>query len=171
MIIKLLGMGIIMLSSSLMGICFAECMASREKELINLLDAAEMISNELSYSMSPIKDIVCSIAPMVKGVCAEMFGVFKEQIEKGKTASEAWSYALDKKAAAMSLKKEDASYLKMLSTMFDAYEIDEQKRRINELKLRLSSLADNAQKAKNKNSKIAKMLGVYGGVLLCVIIF
>ena len=146
-------------------------MASREKELINLLDAAEMISNELSYSMSPIKDIVCSISPMVKGVCGEMFEVFKTQIEKGKTASDAWDYAIDKKSAAMSLKKEDASYLKMLSNMFDAYEIDEQKRRITELRSRLASLADNAQKAKNKNSKIAKMLGVYGGVLICVIIF
>lgn len=171
MIIKMLGMGIVMLSSTLIGLSFAECMASRERELLNLADGIEHIINELSYTMAPVKEIVLNTASGVRGVAGDMFTLMCQRIEKGDTVGEAWTYSLNKKAPAMSLKKEDADYLALCSSLFDAYEIAEQKTRLTTLKGKLIYLASEASETKKKNSKVVKMLGVYGGVLLCVIIF
>lgn len=171
MIIKMVGMGIVMLSSTLIGLSFAECMASRERELLNLADAVELIINELSYTMAPIRDIVLSITPRVRGLAKEMFELMCKRINAGDTAGEAWIYALAGRATAMSFKKEDADCLGLCSSLLDAYEIDEQKTRLTTLKGKLISLADEAAESKKKNSRVVRMLGVYGGVLLCVIIF
>jgi len=170
-IIKFLGMGIIMLSSTLMGICFSQRLASRERELNNLYNSLQMLFNELSFSMAPIKDIMCTLSYVAQGECKEMLELLKHHIESGKSAPESWVYSIEKCAHKMSLTKEDMQYLVMMSPAFDAYEIDEQKMRLKEIMQRILLLAENAKNVKTKNSKLVKMLGVYGGVLLCIIIF
>lgn len=171
MIIKLFGMAIIMISSVLMGFSFAECMASRERELCNLADAIDLMIGELGYTHLAIKDIFFKISPMVRGETAELFGSICSAIERGESIAYAWTNSLDTKAQAMSLKGEDVSVLKKSSYLLEAYELEEQKNNLMSLKSRVESLASDASESKRKNSRIVKMLGIYGGILLCIIVF
>lgn len=171
MIIKLIGMAMVVISSSLIGFGFAECMASRERELKNLGDAVDLMLGELGYTAMPVKDLICLCAPRVSGLAGEMFDYMHTLINEGESASEAWVNALKNKAPSMSFKKEDADVLINSSYLLEAYELGEQKRSFVQLKSRIVSLATGASELRQKNSKIAKMLGIYGGVLLCVIIF
>ena len=71
----------------------------------------------------------------------------------------------------MALKNSDCEILTKSGYLFDAYSLDEQIANLGELKRRIENLACDALQYKKKNSRIVKMLGIYGGILLCIIVF
>lgn len=171
MIIKLVGMALIFLSSSAIGFCVGESYCTRQRELVNMADAVEMMSTEVMYTSDSLKLVIESITPNVRGICKEFFDCILEQIRLDTPLKTAWENALELNALAMSLKKSDKAYLINSSHLLTAYELDDQRKRLEELKVKIGYLADEALEEKNKNSRLVKLLGVYGGALLCVIIF
>ena len=171
MIIKLIGMTFIMFSSVLLGNGFAECMASRERELDNVADAVAFMAGELGYTHLCMRDIIMRVTPYVKGVAGEFFECVCTNIQKGETASYAWENAISEKAVAMSLKKEDVEYIAGTSHFLEAHELDEQIGCLKIMENRIRELAVRAGDAKRKNSRMARMLGVYGGILFCILVF
>ena len=170
MVLKLIGMLLVFVSSSLIGFGFAECMASRERELDNLSDAIDMMLSELSYGALPMRDVVSVVAPRVCGIAGEMLGLMCSLMDSGDTVSSAWEVAILQKAYTMSLRQSDRNILIKSAYLFEEYELEEQKKSLVRLRDKLSSLSSAAGEEKKKNSRIVKMLGVYGGVLLCIII-
>ena len=169
--LKLIGMLMVFVSSSLIGFGFAECMASRERELANLEDAMEMMLSELGYTAMPVRDIIESVTPWVNGMAGEMLDYMCSLMDKGETVSSAWTSALLCKAPGMSLKKSDAEIITKSAYLLEGYELEEQKLSIVRMRDRLSQLSREAGEVKRKNGRIVKMLGIYGGMLLCIMIF
>ena len=171
MIIKLGGIILVMISTTLLGFCFSECMSSRERELKNLSDAIGSMINELEYSLEPVKMLFKKTKLNVKGFSYELFEDIETYIKGGKTVPEAWETAIRKKAPAMCLNKNDCETLVNCSDAFCAYEIEQQKSLLKGLQSRILVLADDAGEFKRKNAKLVKMLGVYGGVFICAVLF
>ena len=171
MIIKLVGMATVFLSSSALGFCLGECLCARERELGNLADAVEMMSGEVTYTALPLRDVVLAVTPRLKGACSEMFSYISEELKEDVPLSTAWENAIEKAAPSMYFKKTDALFLTKNSYLLTAYELEEQKNRLLELKEKILFLKEDALRVKNKNTGLFRMLGVYGGALLCVIIF
>ena len=171
MIIKLLGMGIVFVSSCAIGFCLGECFVSREKELKNIYTIIEHMQRELGYTMLPVRELIIKVAPRAKGASANLMDMLAKKLQEGKSPSEAWSCSLEKKAPAMSLKKSDCQVLQSLGYLFEAYEYEEQQSNFERIKDEVSSLIDDASKSCKKNLRLVRMLGVYGGALLCVIMF
>lgn len=171
MIIKIAGMCVIMISSVMLGFGFAECMAARERELSNFADAVSFMIGELGYSHLCMKDVIERVTPYVKGVTADFFRCVCENIQKGETASFAWSNAIAAKGSAMSLKKEDVDYVEKTSHFLEAYELDEQINCLKAIESHLRELSKLAGDIKRKNSRTVRMLGVYGGMLFCILVF
>ena len=171
MIIKILGMLLTLAASSGMGFCFAECLIGRERELKNLVDAIEMMKGELMYSASPVRDIVRTVTPRVKGECFRLFSVMTEKLASGCAPSQAWEYAVKETALSLSMKQKDAEYISELGFLMEAYELDEQQNHFEEMKSRISVLCHEASENVSKNAKLCKMSGIYGGALLCVLMF
>ena len=73
MIIKLAGMLIVVSSSALIGFRFSDAMIRREKELLNLSDAINLMLGELEYTHLCIKDIFFKVYPVAKGETKEFF--------------------------------------------------------------------------------------------------
>ena len=171
MIIKILGMSIVFLSSCAIGFSFGECFVSREKELRNIYEVIELMEGELGYTMLSVKELFIKIAPRAKGASKNMFELLVHKLEEGMTPSEAWKFSLEKKAPSMSLKKSDCDILLSLSHLFEAYEYHEQQSYFSRLKAELSTLISIAGESCKKNLKLVRMLGVYGGALICIIMF
>ena len=171
MIFKLLGITLIMVSSSLIGFGFFECMSSRERELRNLSDAVSSMINELDYSLDAVKFLFQKALPTVKGDVFELFEKITEYIAEGKSANEAWSISVREKAAVMCLTKSDCNFLVNCADAFSAHEVQQQKSQLKGLQSRILVLADAAAEAKRKNGKLVQILGVYGGVFLCAVLF
>lgn len=171
MIIKIVGMVLVMVSASLIGCCVAQCFAARERELYNLADAVELMINELEYSLEPIKFIFYKVQPYAKGAVSDLYDIISQYINEGMSASDAWQKALEKHAHSMCLKKSDCEFLKSCSDVFYAYEAEQQRLQLQLLKKKIEQLGGEAKNTRKKNDKLAKMLGVYGGVLLCAMLF
>ena len=171
MIIKLGGILLVMISTTLLGFGFAECMSSRERELKNLADAIGCMINELEYSLEPVKILFKKVMLNAKGFSYELFEEIEKYINDGKTVSEAWEFAIRKKATVMCLNKNDCETLVNCSDAFCAYELEQQKALLKGLQSRIFVLADDAGEFKRKNAKLVKMLGVYGGVFICAVLF
>ena len=71
----------------------------------------------------------------------------------------------------MSLKKSDSDYLTSCSDAFLAYDAGRQKLQLDALSDKICALAREAGEDKKKNCRLVRMLGVYGGVLICAILF
>ncbi len=171
MIIKLAGMITVMLSSALTGFYFADSMVQRERELCNLSDAINLMIGEIGYSHLCIKDIFFKVSSLVKGEAAELFRLICTSLERGETAAAAWESAVESASGIMSLKNTDCEILIKSGYLFEAYGLDEQISNLEALKSRIENLASDAGQYKKKNSRIVKMLGIYGGILLCIIVF
>ncbi len=171
MIIKLAGMITVLLSSALTGFYFADSMAQRERELCNLSDAISLMIGEVGYSHLCIKDIFFKVSSLVKGEASELFKLICTSLERGETAEDAWKSAVESASGIMALKNFDCEILTKSGYLFDAYSLDEQIANLEELKRRIENLACDALQYKKKNSRIVKMLGIYGGILLCIIVF
>ena len=171
MIIKVIGIVLVFLSSSAIGFCIGESYCARQRELLNMADAVEMMSAEVMYTSESLGHVIESITPNVRGVCRELFDCIIEQTRLDIPLKTAWETAIELTAPAMSLKKSDEAYLVNSSHLLTAYELEDQRKHLSELKEKIGFLADEALSEKNKNARLVKMLGVYGGALLCVIIF
>ena len=171
MIIKLFGMIIILFSSAAIGFRTAETMALREYELGNLADALTLMLGELDYTHLSIKDIFFKVLPLVKGEADAFFGSICTELEKGESASEAWTNSVVSCQEFMPFKTSDFQMLEKSGYLLEAYGLEEQKTNLNALRQRVDSLVCDAREFKKKNSRIARMLGIYGGLLLCIIVF
>ncbi len=171
MIFKLIGAVLVMVSASLIGCCFAECMVSRERELANLADAVLLMSDQLGYTLEPVKQLFLKVSPNTKGKVSLLFDKISALVDDGFTAGEAWCGALETLAPVMSLKKSDCEYISNCSDAFLAYDASQQKLQLQNLSERIRALAFEAGEEKRKNCKLVRMLGIYGGVMICAILF
>ena len=171
MIIKILGMCLVFLSSCAIGYALGECYVSREKELRNIYEAIELMEGELSYTLLPVKNLIANASCRAKGITGDMFKLLSERLEEGTSPGEAWQYALEKKGPSMALKKSDCDSLTSLSYLFEAYELEEQQNHFEAFKLRLTQLINDAAESRKKNLRLVRLLGVYGGALICIIMF
>ena len=171
MIIKIVGMVLVMVSASLIGCSFAQCLAARERELFNLADAVELMINELEYSLEPVKLLFYRVQPFAKGITGDLYELISQYVNDGMSAGEAWCKALEKTAPVMCLKKSDCDFMKSCSDVFSAYEAEQQKWQLRALKKKIEQLGNDAAQSRQKNSRLAGMLGIYGGVLICAVLF
>ena len=171
MIIKLFGMAVILFSSVAIGFRTADTMESRESELRNLSDALTLMLGELEYTHLSIKDIFVKVMPLVKGEADELFRNICGELEKGESASKAWADSVVTCSPLLPFKTSDCEVLEKSGYLLEAYGLEEQKTNLNALKHRVDLLASDAEDFKKKNSRIARLLGIYGGLLLCIIVF
>lgn len=171
MICKLIGAILVIGSATLIGWGFSECMIARERELLNLADAVSHMADELGYTLEPVKHLFLKVAPYAKGDAATLFENINDLAQNGSTAAEAWCAALEENAPSMSLKKSDCDYLTSCSDAFLAYDAGRQKLQLDALSDKICALAREAGEDKKKNCRLVRMLGVYGGVLICAILF
>lgn len=171
MIIKLVGMVIVLASSTLIGFSLAECMASRERELGNISDVLDMMLGQLDYTHTAIRDIFFAVCPLAKGDTRELVEKICSRLEKGETPASAWCSGLETMGRSLSLRMEDVQALCGGAYLLEAYGLEEQKRNLCALKTRTEALLSEASESKRKNSRIVKLLGIYGGILLCIIVF
>lgn len=171
MIIKIIGIALVMISATLIGFCLSECMVCREREVGNLGDAVAIMEDCLECTMEPVGRLFGKALPHVKGGVHDMFALTDKYVADGMSASKAWCAALDESACALCLRRSDCEYLKACADSFCANDIGQQKMQLKSLRSKISMLGDDIKNYNNKNCRLYKALGVYGGVFLCAVLF
>lgn len=171
MITKIFAITLIMISTTLLGMSFADCMSTREKELRNLADAIGLMSDQLDYTLEPVKFLFKKVLFAAKGSSGILFEKISENVDSGKTASEAWKSAIENCKMTMCLSKKDYDILIGSSDSFCATELEQQKSLLKGLQSRIVALADNAFEFNRKNNRLARAIGIYGGIFICAVLF
>lgn len=173
MIIKIFGGIIIIFSSGYLGYFFSYDCARRPSQLRELQGLLQMFENEICFLSNVLMEAFLKISQQSKSKMGELFGETAQILKREKpiTASEAWNRALNEKAKATALNKEDQEVLYGFGKMLGNSDLEGQ---LKNIQLTLCQLKIQEQKAEEQRKKyegMYKALGILGGIGMVIILF
>lgn len=166
-ILKLLGLLIIFISSTYIGILISNKYQNRVKDLKEMKNALNIFCTKIKFTYEVVPKIFIDISNTISKNVGSIFRLASDKMNQ-MTAGQAWSYALENSNTNM--KKDDIEILKPLGNLLGKVDIDGQ---INEIKLAetfLDTQIEEAEEEKNKYTKMYKTLGITIGFAIVIIL-
>lgn len=166
-ILKLLGLLIIFISSTYIGILISNKYQNRVKDLKEMKNALNIFCTKIKFTYEVVPKIFIDISNTISKNVGSVFKLASDKMNQ-MTAGQAWSYALENSNTNM--KKDDIEILKPLGNLLGKVDIDGQ---INEIKLAetfLDTQIEEAEEEKNKYTKMYKTLGITIGFAIVIIL-
>ena len=165
-IIKYIILIIIFFLCTYIGILISKKYSNREKELKQMKTALNIFLTKVKLTYEPIPDIFNEIS---KKVDFNISNIFKDASKRMKyiSAGDAWIESLDNSTTNMN--KEDIEILKGLSNLMGVVNVEGQVSQIKLIDTFLDEQIENAQKEKEKNSKMYKTLGIIVGLAVVIV--
>lgn len=163
---KTLGLVLIVLCASLIGLFFSHRLSKRVSTLEDTINLTGLLASELRYTMAPMPVIIAQAARQVAGLgfltsCSQLCG-------KGVPFPSAWSSAL--KSAPGGLLGEDIKTLEHLGVVLGAIDLNGA---LSELRHAEFSLTERYKEAKIKQQKLGglyRTLGALTGVGIVIML-
>ena len=166
-IIKWVIYGMILVTSTGIGILYAQKYQKRVTELKDFKTALNMLKTKIRYTYAPLNDIFSDIS---KSVNSKVSSIFENAIihMDRKSATDSWNMAINETET--SLTKEDKEIICQFGKLLGKTDLDGQ---INEIDLSLNFLEAQIEKAedeKQKNAKLYKSLGAITGIGIIIVL-
>jgi|LSQX01.3.fsa_nt_gb stage III sporulation protein AB len=172
MLIKLLGCGIVLFSTTFIGYHAANKYSKRLETLRALQISLEMLETHISFSATVLPDAFEKIANTSVEYVNELFLSVSKLLRKrlGMTAKEAWNKSLVSLKQKLYIEKEDEDILKALGNSLGNTDCENQIRIIELTRSKLNMLEKKADVLKQKNDRLYKTLGVLSGLLIILLL-
>lgn len=167
MFIKMLLLISIFISSLYIGILISKKYSNRERELIEVQNALNMLEAKIKFTYEPIGNIFTDIAKTLKNNIGEIFEKAEKNINLVGTG-QAWNNAIDESNT--DLLEEDKQILKGLGRLIGKTDIEGQISEIELLKSFIAKQTDKAKIEREKNEKMYKTLGGIVGMAIVIIL-
>lgn len=166
---KLIGAVLILFGGSSMGICAARELQKRSHTLTQFLAALEQIQAELSFSLTPMPELLQRLKKESEEPLKSFFGICAEGLSGlGDTSfSSVWNQAL--RLEILALRPEDCIPLEQLGTVLGRYDAEGQRATVGNVCVRLSQQLADAREKQEKMGRVYRTLGISAGVL-CVLL-
>lgn len=167
MLIKMLLLISIFVCSLYIGILISKKYSNREKELIELQNALNMLEAKIKFTYEPIADVFLDISECIKNDIGQIFAKAQQKMNII-GIGQAWNNAVEDTNT--DLTEEDKNILKGLGRLIGKTDIEGQ---ISEIELLKSFIAKQTEKAKierEKNEKMYKTLGGIVGMAIVIIL-
>ena len=168
-IIKLIGILIIIIIPTYIGVIYAKSFEYRVKDLQEIRNALNIFKAKIKYTYKPVPEVFLEISKEVKDNIADVFKDASE-LMKNKIASEAWENALKDNEKNLNITKEDINVLFNLGKMLGNTDLEGQISIIDLTCNMLEKQIEDAMEVKNKNSKLYKTLGAGIGLTIAIIL-
>ena len=168
-VVKYIGLLLIFISTSGIGVLISKKYSSRVKELTELKNSLNIFKTKIKFTYEPIPDIFSQISGMTNENISKIFIEANEKM-KDKTAGQAWIEAIDDIKSKLNLNEEDINVIKGLSKLLGKTDIDGQ---ISEIELTSSFIDVQIEKAERdriRNEKLYKTLGMITGLTIVIIL-
>ena len=165
LILKYLLLGIILFSSSYIGIIKAKTFENRVKELNKFQNALLMFKSKIEFTYEPIKNIFEEIS---KIIYQNEENIFLNSINISGSITLAWNKAVENIKS--DFKDEDKEIIKMFGKLLGKIDLIGQ---VNEIDLTMKLIEKQIEKAeteKNQNTKLYKTMGIVLGMGICIIV-
>ena len=173
MLFKIIGVLVIIGSSSYIGFLIADYYKDRPELLKSLQLSLQMLETEMLYLSTPLPNAFRNISEKCDDKIRDLFNVIIDTLDNKKeyTASESWEIAINTFYKNSVLNNTDKEIL--LSLAHYLGETDK-KNQLKKIKYTLSELSKQEQEAENnraKNEKIWRYIGVLTGISIVLIIY
>ena len=167
MLIKMFLLISIFVCSLYIGILISKKYSNREKELIELQNALNMLEAKIKFTYEPLADLFLDISESIKNNIGQIFEKAQHKMNII-GVGQAWNNAVEDTNT--DLTEEDKNILKGLGRLIGKTDIEGQ---ISEIELLKNFIVKQTEKAKierEKNEKIYKTLGGIAGMAIVIIL-
>lgn len=159
---KLLGTVLVWGGCGLIGVYSAGQMRRRVIFLEEMGRALELLERELLLKHTPIPELLDRLCGVCRKQARELFLGCRMEIEKGKSFTHSWQYALER----TNLSEEDREVLGSLAQILGQYDAQEQGRGLNHLREDLKQRAARSRDEARAMSRVYCVLGLTAGGFL-----
>ena len=169
---KILGLLLVFLVPTALGLYFAGRGRCRLDDLQQLRKALEILQGEISFAATTLPEAAEHAAARLEAPIAGLFASFAALLDAGGglTASGAWEQALAN-SQGLFLEEEDADCLRAFGRTLGYLDRDMQ---LNAIQTTLGQLADREallSEKQRRDGKLYRNLGILGGLLLVVLLW
>ena len=172
MMVKLIGCGMILMGTTVLGIMFAKIKIDRVKQIRALISALNMLEIEIEFALNILPDTFLKISKTIDEKIGQLFAVTAKQIMESRlNACEAWHTTLEKLFSTLCLDKEDKEILLALGSSLGEVDTENQIKSIRLIIEQLKRQELKAEEDKAKSEKLFKSLGVLSGLTIVMVLF
>ena len=153
------------------GFILSRWYADRLNELNDLSILINILQNKIKFTQLPLQEIFEELGNIkLKTKIHNIFMICSENLKKMKM-EKAWKESIEEERKFFYLNEEDIEVLNILASTLGKTDINGQMNEINEIKERIAIQIQQAEKEKNRNSKMYKSLGTITGLGIVILLF
>lgn len=170
---KWIGIVLVLTTTTLIGFGYAKKYRERPRQLSQLINALQSLEAEIMYGLSPIKEVADHLSHQLAAPIRYFFiTLIKGLNEKdGRSLSVIWNEAVESYWPRTALKATEKEIWKQFGQTLGQTDRDNQKKFIKLAISQLEHEEKEARLAQQQYEKMAKSLGVLGGILIVLLLF
>lgn len=170
---KLLGACIILLSSTLIGLRWAERYIRRPREIRQLRSSLLRLESEIHYGATPLPLALQSVSAQTQGPVGRLFLEIGNRLrdEGHRPLYECWSEGIGAAWSYTSMKSPEQNVLLQFGRTLGTSDREDQVKHIRMTLSHLESEEENAIIEQQKNAKLFRSLGILAGALVVILMY
>jgi stage III sporulation protein AB len=167
---KLVGILLIIISTTLWGFNQARTYTLRPRQLQQLKTGLQLLQTEVSYGVTPLPRAFARLAAKLEEPIADFFSQARQGLNAGLTAKQAWKKAVVEVNPQTALQDKDRQVLLELGYNLGQSNSEGQVRHLKLARNNLDNLHQEAIDERDKKVKMWRYLGVLGGLLIAILL-
>jgi stage III sporulation protein AB len=169
--IKLIGCILIIVLSYAIGIIYSNTFRDRVKELEGFEKVVHEFENQISYVLAPIPEIVKLLKLQLNNPLNTFLSGFEENLLSGSMSIQvAWKKSLDDNKGKFNLNSDDYEIITWFGNQLGTSDKETQVKNMEFTLEKLKNQRCSAEKAREKNGRLYKSLGLAAGIFIAIII-
>jgi len=172
MIFKWMGCVAIVSATTALGFGKSREIKRRSEELETFINAASLLCNELRFTRTTLGKAFEKLATHTCGEIKRFFDTVSVYVDDpdGITVAKAWERALEEHKSGLALNREDMKTLQEFGMVLGSGDVEGQISGISSLQERLAIHLADAEEKRDKNQRLFTSLGIYTGLLICILL-
>mgnify|MGYP000394787936 CR=1 FL=1 len=172
MILKIISSAAIIASATALGVQYASRYGLRAKEIRAFQSALVQLESEILYYDTLLPDALMEIGALTEGEVGKFFTEAGRRLKskRGQTIDDAWRKALDHSRQNLNLTQEDYELILDFGGQLGLSDKEGLRKYFQLIQSRLKNQEAKAEEERNRYEKMAKSLGLLGGLAIAIIL-
>ena len=168
---KVIGAGILVVSSSVLGFQIARWYRDRPRQLRILMQALRVLKTEIEYHSTPLQQALEEVSARVERPVSRLFQSAAQALaEPGRSPEEALARGIAQTSAESALRQEDVLVLRDFGRTLGTSDSEHQALHLNGALMQLEVLEREARQSQQQHERLWQYIGVLTGLLIAVLL-
>ncbi|MBB6454232.1 stage III sporulation protein AB [Salirhabdus euzebyi] len=167
---KWIGAILLLCATTLIGFDIAKRLENRPRQIRQLKNALQVMEAEIVYGHSPVQEVFLRLSKQVPKPLALLFHQLYLELEnKQLSLYEVWKSTLDNFWHKTAMKKEEKEVMEQFGQTLGQHDFVQQQKHIRLALSHLDRELESAEEEKRKYGRMARSLGVLGGLFIILL--